>query len=323
MGSSSMPRDAKGRFTRKITILPDVLGPQRGSKNAGGYVIVNTDFRKAVSDLEGFNQRVSASILADPDKRAALIQARLRTATALAYNKAATGRMARGIFAKVNKVGSADGRGVETAIVVTMFNYRETNYLTNLGGDGYFKVFPVGPYRIFAQGAEGLDDLRNPATGRRSKTSARKAIGLALGVEGVGRLKVPRSTAFFTAGREQGRGGGERRTINDVLGPAASGDLQSAFFFYPLWINHPGFTQDVISDVALDEGARFKSEVVDAIAFRAGQLRKLGTVEVPVSSTLPDTTTVVSHIIPLPGSTVVERANNRIAFSRGRIIATK
>jgi hypothetical protein len=89
-----------------------------------------------------------------------------------------------------------------------------------------------------------------------TKTNLKRVARLA----GVGRLKVPRSQAFFTSARKPGRGGGESRIINDVLGPADPGDLKSAFFFYPLKVEHPGFRRDVISDIAREQGAAFIAE---------------------------------------------------------------
>jgi hypothetical protein len=188
---------------------------------------------------------------------------RLRAAVLGAYNKAATGRLGRGIFAKATKTGTPEG-GIQTVVRVTMFNYREANFLTNLGGRGYFQRFPVGPYRIFAQGVEGALALLAPFRKRNTLRSSRKTLSI-VREHGVGRLKVPRKSSFFTAGRSPGRGGAESRTIGDILGPAGN-DRASHFFFYPLWVNHPGFAEDVISQVALEEGARFTTETRDKVA---------------------------------------------------------
>jgi len=311
-----------GRFA-KVTVLPDKLGP--GKKSGTGFVYINTQgLSKSKADLKRLDAQIAKTVLDDPEQRAAQIQQRLRLFAAIAYNKAATGRVSRGIFAKVQKVGTADGKGIQTGIVVSVVNYREVRFLTNLGGEGYFRHFPVQPYRIFAKGAEGLDDLRNPATGIRSKTSSRKAIGVALGTEGVGRLKVPRGSAFFTSGRDQGRGGGEKRVINDMFGPAdfsrhptmpnLTKDPKGAFFFYPLWVNHPGFPADVISDVALQEGSSFTTEVTDKVLLATSQLAAgrvgvtgEGAVE---GAILPESDVVVSGIIPLPGTEVIRAAES-------------
>jgi len=333
-------RGAKGRFVR-VTTFADEFQTGRGRKNMGGYVIINTaGLRAAPDQLAQLNKVVGQAVLNDPDRRAAQIQARLRLATALAYNRSATGRVSRGIFAKVQKIGTPDGKGVQTAIVVSMINYREVKFLTNLGGEGYFKRFPIQPYRIFAKGAEGLDDLSNPSTGITSKTSKKKAIGLALSSEGVGRLKVPRGSAFFTSRRQQGRGGGESRFINNILGeadfktpdasfPNLTKDKQGEFFFYPLWVNHPGFPQDVISEVALQEGSTFTNEAVDAVVLaletsekiinkpnrtEGGVFKPAGPVgtgkQVKTGVELPPSVEVVSGIIPLPGTEVMQAAES-------------
>jgi len=323
-------RNRAGRFV-KITNVPEKKS-RSSPKGTSGYVIINTHGLKAgTADLKRLNAKVAQAILDDPDKRAAQIQARLRLAASLAYNKSATGRVARGIYAKVQKVGTADGKGIQTAITVSVLNYRETRFITNLGGEGYFKHFPVQPYRIFAKGAEGLDSLSNPATGITSRTSTKKAIGLALSKEGVGRLKVPRGSAFFTSSRQQGRGGGETRTINNVLGPADFAarqgpfihpgdrtiDKKGEFFFYPLWVNHPGFPQDVISEVALQEGSTFTTEVADKVLQAWSELRAE---RVPGAARMPESDVVVSGIIPLPGTEVRLAAESTfIGYSRRTI----
>jgi hypothetical protein len=259
-----MPRNpSTGRFS-KVTIIPQAGGPSPKRSYGGNLNIqVRSNAKEIVEVVSDLRTRVGSTIIADADQRAAVIQQRLRAAVLGAYNKASTGRLGRGIFAKALKTGTADG-GVQTVIRVTMFNYREANFLTNLGGRGYFQRFPVGPYRIFAQGVEGALSLLAPFRKKNSLRSSRKTLSI-VKQHGVGRLKVPRRSSFFTAGRAQGRGGGESRIIGDTLGPAGD-DRASHFFFYPLWVNHPGFAEDVISAVALEEGARFTTEIRDRVA---------------------------------------------------------
>ena len=179
--------------------------------------------------------------------------------------------MSRGIFAKAQKVGVAGGK-VATVIRVTMFNYREARFLTNIGGG---RDWHRDPYTIFAKGVEGGDlstftnFLVNPHTGRRSMKHTRKQIGI-IKAGGVSRLKVPAHGVTITAGRTPGAGGAESRFIEGTLAKAAHGE---EFFFYPLWVHHPGFPVDVISEVALQEGARFKQETISAVTLSHGQLK--------------------------------------------------
>lgn len=308
-GTTSVGRGAGGRFI-KITTFPDKLGPGRGSKNQGGYLITNT--ARLPSELvEGVHQRFVGSLLSDPDERAAAIQNRLRMEVELAYNRAATGRVSRGIFAKATKMGTKDGKSVETVVRVTMINYRETRFLTNLDGMGYFKHYPVEKYTIFAK-----SDLRFRGATDQTRKVGRSGIKSLLRRSGVGRLKVPRSTAFFTAARQPGRGGGESRIINDILGPASPGDLKSAFFFYPLWVQHPGFHEDVISEVALDEGARFQTEVAEVATESWSELRGGRETLQPIMKTPGEQ--VASSIIPLPGTAVKMAAESSfIGYARG------
>lgn len=248
----------------KITVVPSSSGPSSKRQLGGNLVVqVRTNAKEVAEVAANLRTRVSSTLIRDADNRAAAIQQRLRAAVLGAYTKAATGRMSRGIFATATKTGSPDG-GVQTVIRVTMFNYREANFITNLGGRGYFSRFPVGPYRIFAQGVEGTMALLAPMRQRNSIRSSRKTVSLVKD-HGVGRLKVPRRSAFFTASRAPGRGGGESRQIGDLLGPR-EGEPLGAFFFYPLWVNHPGFPEDVITKVALEEGARFTKEVEGEVA---------------------------------------------------------
>lgn len=252
-----------GRFA-KVTLLPPAISRPSPRQGGGEVRISIRGQQESQKALQLLRTRVGTRILSDGDKRASAIQQRMRAAVEVAYNRAATGRVARGIFAKVTSKGRP-GDEVQSVIRVTMLNYRETRFLTNIGGGGWFQRFPVPPYRIFAEGVESeLNDLK-PARRSNSMRSGRSAIRIVKG-NGVGRLKVPRRSSFFTASRQPGRGGGESRSIGDILGPAGGGDRQGHFFFYPLWVNHPGFKADVIADIALEEGARFTSETTEGFA---------------------------------------------------------
>jgi len=326
--AGSGPRS--GQFA-KVRILKDKLGTVT-PKGTGGFVYINTKgLQQATEELRLLNARVTKSILEDPDKRADLIQARLRLATAIAYNKSATGRVSRGIFAKVQKVGTADGKGVQTAIVVTMVNYRESKFLTNLGGEGYFRSFPVAPYRIYAKGAisAGIEDVFKFAKGKTtvSKVSTRRAISFAHAQKKIGRLKVPRGGTFFKAGRMQGRGGAESRVLHtregavdfatpDASFPNLSANKKGDFFFYPLWVNHPGFAADVISDIVLQEGGSFTTEATNKTIQAFSELQTQRGVAGAVR--IPDSDVVASGVIPLPGTEVrLAAESNLMAMTRG------
>ena len=313
MGRVNMPKESEfipGFIgPPKITNLPSVSKPSATRVRGGNLVTAQIrGVKETEEELRALRQRVGTRLIDIPEKRAASIQARLQGAIAAAYHRAATGRMARGIRARVTKTG-APGERVTSVIRISMMNYREARFLTNIGGGGYFKDFPIRPYRIFAKGVEpftitdrGTNFLVNPHTGRRSIKHTRKTIGV-IKQAGVGRLKVPRRGAFITAARKPGRGGGESRIINDVLGPAEPGE-SSAFFFYPLWVDHPGFDRDVISEVALDEGARYQDEVLTAVTVSHGQLKTRSLVasrDIPLA--VPDVEQVAGTIFE-PGMNI-------------------
>ena len=292
--------------------------PSAAQKNiptvGGGAVIMRHNFDQAAQAASTLSQTPG---LLDPQQRAAQIQTRLQAAATAQYNKAATGRFARGIRATVKRFKSPTGEG--HAIIVSTINYRETNFLTNIGGSGYFKEFPVGPYRIFAKGAEGSDSFVNTLTGRVTRRNDREAVRIARGFA-ISRLKVPKPGIFFRAARKPGRGGGESREIAgfphdaDLGSPIAGGGgaytLGNAnAFFYPLWVNHPGFGRDVVSEVALQEGALYQEETLGLV---------VGEISERSRKALETTQMVASRIIPLPGSGVGKAADSDvIAFARG------
>ena len=270
---AGMVGGAGGRFARLVE-LPSPRTKKK-SISLGGLTITQNmiGVDETAKALKGARTRAGGAILNDADRRAAQIQARLRAAVLATYTKSDTGRMSRGIFATAQKQGTADGK-IETIIRISMTNYREANYLTNIGGSGYFKRFPVEAYTIFAKGIHKEERVGFIKSKRSSAHFAAK--------DSVGRLKVPRRGAFFVA--QRGRGGGESRVIHDVLGPASAGDNPSSFFFYPLWVNHPGFPVDIISQVAANEGARFQEEIVDSVGATIQSGRQL-----TVSTVIPHT----------------------------------
>lgn len=261
------------------TILPEKR--RRGTKAEGGLLIIRTNAAQVARDLGARRLAVQPNLLRNAKARAADIQARMQAAALVEYSKTGTGRFARGIKAQVS--ASTRGGRDETVIKVSSFNYREARFLTNIGGGGYFKRFPVKEYDIWAKGArrhgEELEAGKN--------TKAVKRLRQIKQLPGVGRLKVPRRHAFFTASRKPGRGGGESRVISDIIGPIEVGDKLGGFFFYPVVVTHPGFRRDVISDIARDEGAKFVFETSEIVGSNLRGTREGGDVDMVVSDEIP------------------------------------
>lgn len=223
--------------------------------------------------------------------RASEMQTALRNAALLEYNRAGTGRFARGIKVKGQ---TTQQRGyLEGKISISIPQYRESRFLTNLGGNNaYFQTWPVGPYFITAKGVtpggERLGDLwtelrssglgtrdwnpktrkyesrtfkgkygqkmlRNPLTGHTGV--ARRTLYNFTKKSGLPRLKVP----FEGLGSLGARGGSGRGKNAELLGPRLGRAIinfevdkvdKSEAFYYPLWVEHPGFKRDVITETA-------------------------------------------------------------------------
>lgn len=297
-----------GRFAK----FKDLGGARVRTKTSNnvGVVRISTTASSARKDFAELRRRVPADLLADAQTRAQQIQERIRAAMLIEYPKG-TGRAARGVFAKVRK--ERQGTDKEGAVIrVTSLNYREMNFLTNLAGRGYFKSFPVAPYRIFAKGAEEKIVRVNSATGESYITKTNLKAGV--GSSEVGRLKVPRPGRFFTT--EAGRGGVEKRVVSDALGGMDPGDRASAFFFYPLWVNHPGFKRDVISLIVLKEGANFISDTVEVV--RRGHIEIAGNEISTDKGTYKLSTAVVRDEIPIHSITLSRGTLRSSAGDRAR-----
>lgn len=266
--ASGQRRLPNGRFAKFVQLPDSKKGRRRGPEGLGGQIIIQTNVGIAKDALKDLRQRVPAAMLADSQQRAARVQERLRTAVEVTYTKG-TGRVSRGIFAKVSK-STVEGKE-EVALRITMRNYREVHFMTNLGGNGYFKSHPVKPYRIFAKGAQEIFERINSATGEVSYYNPKTG---RLRSKVKHRLKVPRDTSFLDT--VVGPGGAESRVIRDILGPPDPGDALGAFYFYPLWVKHPGFPDDVISLVARDEGAAYITETEELIRFAHIKVGKEG-----------------------------------------------
>lgn len=222
--------------------------------------------------------------------RASEMQTALQTAALAAYQRAGTGRFARGIKVKGQ---TTEQRGfLEGKISISVPQYRETRFLTNLGGNtAYFQTFPVGPYFITAKGVEpggnqfsdlytelrssglgkvwdpkqrksvdrqftganGQRMIRDPVTGHTGV--ARRTLFNFTKKKGLPRLKVPRE-GFGSLGARGGTGRGKNA---ERLGPRLGGNIidqeiddvdQNELFYYPTWVVHPGFERDVVTETA-------------------------------------------------------------------------
>jgi hypothetical protein len=255
-------RLASGRFA-KVTNLPSKT--RRFKRAEGGVILVRTNAAAVARDLGARRLSVQPNLLASAKERAARIEEKMRAAAMIEYSKTGTGRFARGIRAQVS--ASTRGNVDETIIKISSLNYREARFLTNIGGGGYFTRFPVGPYTIWARGAEGLAQETPIGVNPKTRSNLIRVGRLA----GVGRLKVPREGSFFTAARKPGRGGGESRFLGGLLDATADEvNRGTAGFFYPLKVEHPGFRRDVISDIAREEGARFVIEAKGTVSRSLG-----------------------------------------------------
>jgi len=286
-----------GRFA-KVIQLPagKARGLPKSSSGLGGAVIISTNAKQIADKLKVLPERTIKGLQSDAEKQAERVQARLRSETAVAYHRAATGRFSRGLYARVIKTDTG------AAIRISMINYRESRFLTNLGGLGEFsnRPYPIPPYRIYAKNARDVAIKINDK-GEVELRKGRQAMKQLRFIKGVGRLKVPRSNVIFEASRT--RGGGESRRPVEVLTTGGvdpfdfSVEPKSGAFFYPLWVEHPGFERDVVSEVTASERERIISEMRERVQFEhesIGQSVLRG----------ENIETDVSAIIPLPSLTV-------------------
>lgn len=290
-GKSGLPGGTSGLgFFRQLP--PAKSRAATGPVGMGGRIIVRHNIHIARKDARGIRESVPPNLLETAERRAGRIQSTIRRQMAAEYRKG-TGRAARGVYAKVARSRNGDKQSV--VIRITSLNYREMRFLSNIGGSGYFKSgYPIPEYRIWAKGAreqfEDIDPFKGTATINRSKArflQARRD-------KGVGRLKIPKEGTFYEGKR--GRGGVESRQIRGIPGDLTMENVQTVSqFFYPMWVDHPGFRRDIISEVALKEGAEYISEVQGVVkaTLRSGKV-----------VTQVDRTMSVSREIPLHTITI-------------------
>jgi hypothetical protein len=275
-------------FVRDGVIVIEHPGvfPKEGPRSLGGEVIMQISGNKRTRDqLLASTRSVKTGLENTAEQNAAALQTILQTALDAEYKKTGTGRFARSI--RVSAVKSEEKGKIRTSLQVKAITYRETKFLTNLGGQGYFTTFPVGPYRIFARGVTSSEGKNAQELHFGRKGSKFLAKVLRRGGGDVGRLKVPNRGAFYVAGRfneiaehprgrilRTQRGGGESRFLKDRLGFMGEGDVGP--LRYPLWVNHPGFRRDLLSDLVLQHGGTYQEGMVSVVKERVGKLTRQG-----------------------------------------------
>jgi hypothetical protein len=261
VAARSFAETIPGTFVR---VIPEAKGPAVKPIGGGAVIVRTTGMKHLKTQVGRFNSAITEMTADAVRKLAPQLQQQIQEILLAAYQRSATGRFARSI--RVNVVTSGDADKSKVALQIKAIPYRETRFLTNLGGIGRFKEFPVSPYRIYAKGAQNIVDQVTAGRGGEEAwfPNSRNAASRLKRLGAKHRLKVPRRTSFFTAARRLGRGGGESRTISDPLGPD-EGEARGAFFFYPLWVNHPGFAADYLSDVAIAAGSTFQDEILTAV----------------------------------------------------------
>jgi hypothetical protein len=265
-----------------------------GGSGMTGVVRVRTNAHIAAKQAREIRRVVPLSLVQNAEDRARRIQERMRREMLMEYHTG-TGRAARGVFAKVSK--SKQGDRQDIVIRVTTFNYREMNFITNLGNRGYFSAqpYPIAPYRIWAKGAEERFERINSATGERRLLKSKNSILQARRDKGVGRLKVPKEGTFFTS--VKGRGGVESRKLSGFPSDLTHENAQTnTGFFYPLWVDHPGFKRDVLSDIAREEGAKFVTETKEVVTFAHLEIAPGKFVSTPKGSFESSTLAVIDEI---------------------------
>jgi hypothetical protein len=255
----SMPDYDFGDFIGPIHVvnLPD--GAARGAIVKQTEIIVQRGSRppQVMTNISGAAY-VSRTISARDAGTAAYLRdiarivgakavARLQAALNEKYvpgSRTATGRYARGIHYRT------DMKGSDVSISIWAYQYREAPYLTSLGG-GRFKK---DPYKIFPRIGRIPPRPGLPVTlkvpkfgymsvkpkGRRRKEELKFSIGMYKKEKGVW---TEVQTPF----------GGEM--------DSGAGDKQSNWFFYPEFVQHPGFDIDVPRQVLLEEAATWAEQV--------------------------------------------------------------
>ena len=225
--------------------------------------------RKTITASESKVTPVMLDIL---KTQAKLITETLKRTTAAAYQLASTGRVARGWRWQVIKSHSSS-----VTMRIHNLNYREMQYITNVGGGGHFKAFPVGKYDITAKPGsrlrvprrEGAWELISGSRSRVQRAELRfvqKVLGRSGRYQAKGKILKrwnykPQSgyISYFPGGdkrrrellapREYGTTGEYEAAMAEQHKPLIErkGDLLSTAFVYPQVVSHPGFEFDVIS----------------------------------------------------------------------------
>lgn len=218
--------------------------------------------KAVITNVQNMSDGFNRSLVEIAQQRASILRDKLRARTAAEYNRSGTGRFSRGLNTRV--LVSKPGGRTQTTIQVTMINYRENKFLTEMVGGG-FTDFPVKAYYIFARGVTD-PNFKNPQVGslalfdphtsedinKRGFKRSRAIFGRQIALS---RLKVP-FTGFTTT---LGRFGRESLVPID----AEPGQMKSEQFYYPLWVHHPEIN-DVVTPTILEEGELLRDQAANA-----------------------------------------------------------
>ena len=224
---------------------------------------------EAAAELDQRNTEWDTQIQQRAQAAGSNLQARLQAATAAAYHRSGTGRFSRGLRVRVIQKKSSGTTLGSATIQVYATDYRETQFLTNIGNAGYFEQFPVAEYMIFAKG--GTRVLGGSIVTNRLRVPRRTSLTQALLGNARLRASYPNNDrrrkevldTVFGDPHEASRGGGSGSGFVRFLGKTAGNAVpRNQIYFYPLHVTHPGFERDVVAEVIEDQAARLRGEMI-------------------------------------------------------------
>jgi hypothetical protein len=220
---------------------------------------------QALIELDARNRAWDKGIQEKSKAAAVYLQARLQSAAAAEYRRAATGRFARGIRVRVIQKRSSGTQLGSALLQVYALQYRETQFLTNLGEGGYFDApNPVLEYPIFAK--KGTRVINGTVVQNRLRVPRR---GLIAEFPDNDKRKKEVLYTIFGDPHERSRGGGAHSgALTFASGMTGRRGRQhgvvprNMVYFYPLHVNHPGFERDVVKEVVEDEAGKLRNELI-------------------------------------------------------------